>query len=128
MADRLTDEQLQRIAVGALVFPDVPRAMAAELLAARARITELGQRCDTIAAERFSTMPRFGETLARITELEASHRLAARCQATTVDPTNAGRPSCAWCVLPAGHQGMHRAELPQEHGPATLEWPSEVTE
>lgn len=41
MADRLTDEQLQRIAVGALVFPDVPRAMAAELLAARARITEL---------------------------------------------------------------------------------------
>jgi chromosome segregation ATPase len=70
-ADALTDEQLRRIEAGALVFPDVPQAMAAELLAARARITELGQRCDTIAAERFSTMPRFGETLARITELEA---------------------------------------------------------
>lgn len=53
---------------------------------------------------------------------------ASRCRATTVDPTDAGRPSCVWCVLPAGHQGMHRAELPQEHGPATLEWPSEVTE
>lgn len=65
-----------------------------------------------------------------IAELEAAQREpTARCQATTVDPSRPDRPSCAWCVLPAGHQGMHRAELPQDHfAPATLEWPNEVTE
>ncbi|MGS2805356.1 hypothetical protein [Nocardia sp. MW-W600-9] len=64
----------------------------------------------------------------RIAELEAAQR-GARCPATTVDPSTPDRPSCAWCVLPAGHQGMHRAELTQDYSaPATLEWPSEVTE
>ncbi|WP_280499384.1 hypothetical protein [Nocardia cyriacigeorgica] len=61
---------------------------------------------------------------ARIAVLEAADRPAARCQETTVNPTNSEHPSCAWCVLPAGHQGMHRAELPHSHGGATLEWPN----
>lgn len=51
-----------------------------------------------------------------------------RCQVTTVDPASISRSdSCVWCMLPAGHAGLHRAEIPQDDAmPAVLEWRAEV--
>lgn len=86
---------------------------------ARARIDELKAELDL----QQRSQARLVVKLANAKWEAKAYPLSARCQATTVDPTNADRPSCAWCVLPAGHQGMHRAELSQDAEPATLEWP-----
>lgn len=49
-----------------------------------------------------------------------SNDAVMRCQATAVSPLS-GR--AAWCELPAGHAGKHRAELAQvDAPPALMDW------
>ncbi|MFD4457679.1 hypothetical protein [Nocardia sp. NPDC058480] len=89
-------------------------------LTGRTVITVAGRtvKCREDPDEVYRLMQAAATVLQEVTECAEP----SRCQATTVDPTNVFRPSCAWCVLPNGHQGMHRAELTQDAEPAILEW------
>ncbi|WP_280447837.1 hypothetical protein [Nocardia cyriacigeorgica] len=66
----LTDEQLRRIAAGALCYPDVPGYMAAELLAARTEIAALRNDLDAKASDFDAACRHLDAARARIAELE----------------------------------------------------------
>jgi hypothetical protein len=73
------------------------------------------ERCDQVGysladAELITRMR--NNLPALLDALEAAQRPALRCQATTVDPTDAVG-HCLWCELPDGHAGKHHAERPQ---------------
>jgi hypothetical protein len=126
--NRPTDEQVREWGERLAVMP--PRTPTAWSLARTlyAELVDERERVANLAHGRDIEQTALRGAIARIAELEAAQ---SRCQTTTAiavwDGVADGRS--IWCELPDGHDGKHRATVPQPGNvDATVDWGNPPTE